>query len=118
MRRALTRLTTAVSEAYGSLPAVALAHLSVVVYLAVGWWMPGRWLNPDYSLAGTLAMTVVTYLMVFAIENTQQRSDRALHTKIDRLIELLPAEQKALVALEDEPDDRIRDEQERVRRQA
>lgn len=72
---------------------------------------------PTYFLVGSLdtwqliintTTTIVTFLMVFIIQNTQNRTDKALHVKLDAILhihgisddELLDAESKGDKELE------------------
>src|SRR5262249_52326018 len=45
--------------------------------------------------------TIVTFLMVFLIQNTQNRDNNALHLKIDELLRALDAADTRLVDLEE-----------------
>jgi low affinity Fe/Cu permease len=56
--------------------------------------------------------TIVTFLMVFLIQNTQNRDSEAVHLKLDELIRALEGAHNALLDLEDLDDkelDRIRE---------
>jgi low affinity Fe/Cu permease len=65
--------------------------------------------------------TIVTFLMVFLIQNTQNRDAEAMHIKLDELIRSAKGAQNALLDLEklEEDDlDRIRSRYERLAREA
>ncbi len=65
--------------------------------------------------------TIVTFLMVFLIQNTQNRDSEALHLKIDELIRASKGAQNALLDLEklEEADlDKIRTDYERLAAEA
>lgn len=125
MTRRLTRAATVATKALGSLPAVLLSGLVVVAWIAGGF--PGhRWLDNTYQLVINTFTTIVTFWMVFVIQNTQNRSDTALHTKIDaqskaiaRLLHDVGIDEpellEELVGVEDLPERDIEHEQRRVR---
>ena len=54
------------------------------------------------------ATTVVTFLMVFLIQNTQNRDAKAMHLKLDELIRALKGARNQLVDLEDLSDDDLK----------
>jgi len=51
--------------------------------------------------------TIVTFLMVFLIQNTQNRDARAIHLKLDELIKGLEGPRNSLVDLEDLSDEEL-----------
>jgi low affinity Fe/Cu permease len=51
--------------------------------------------------------TVITYLAVFLIQNTQNRHSKATHLKLDELISSLEGARNQLVDLENMPDDEL-----------
>ncbi|MBC7531368.1 MAG: low affinity iron permease family protein [Oligoflexus sp.] len=65
-------------------PAAFLIALSVVVIWAVSG--PLFHYSDTWELVINTATTIVTFLMVFLIQNTQNRESRALHLKLDELI--------------------------------
>lgn len=113
------RVLTAVTEFFGSAWAVAGAFAVVVAWTVGGAFWPGGWADNTYQLFINTGTTVVTFLMVFAIQNTQNRHDRALQTKLDAIAEALEnVPDRPLVGLEEKSDGEIKAEQERVRRRA
>jgi low affinity Fe/Cu permease len=58
------------------------------------------------------ATTIVTFLMVFLIQNTQNRDSEAIHIKLDELVRALEGAHNAVLNLEDLADDEL----ERVRK--
>jgi low affinity Fe/Cu permease len=65
--------------------------------------------------------TIVTFLMVFLIQNTQNRDAKAIHLKLDELIRAKRGARNALVDLEDcteEELDEIEEEFKRLRKRA
>jgi low affinity Fe/Cu permease len=67
------------------------------------------------------ATTVITFLMVFLIQNTQNRHAKAVHLKLDELIRALKSARNELVDLENLSDEelkKLRQQFQRLRRKA
>jgi low affinity Fe/Cu permease len=94
----------ATSCAIGSPYAFALAALTVVVWAACG---PAFHYSDTWQLVINTGTTVVTFLVVFMIQNTQNRDSRAIHLKLDELIRAVDAARNRLVDIEDLPDEEI-----------
>jgi low affinity Fe/Cu permease len=75
------------------------------------WAFSGRFF--DYSTTWQLFIntmtTIVTFLTVFLIQNTQNRDSRAVHLKLDELIRAQKSARRQLVALEDMSDAELDD---------
>lgn len=124
----LTRAVSDVTGWLGSFPAI-LASISVVAVWFVGGAFVGLG-NNTYQLVINTGTTIVTFLMVFIIQNTQNRDGKALQTKLDAQSEVLRqiAEKleiaddedllTRLVGVEDAPEHVIEDDQGRVRHAA
>jgi low affinity Fe/Cu permease len=54
-----------------------------------------------WQLIINTATTIVTFLMVFLIQNTQNRDAKALHLKLDELIRSIKGARNALIDLEE-----------------
>ena len=77
--------------------------------------------SDTWQLIINTGTTIVTFLMVFLIQNTQNRDAEAMHVKLDELIRSNKAAHNALLDLEDleeEELDRIRADYERLAQQA
>jgi len=95
--------------------------IAVVVVLA--WVITGPLFrfSDTWQLVINTATTIVTFLMVFLIQNTQNRDSEAIHIKLDELIRAIKGAHNALLdleELEDEHLDRIRDHYERIAERA
>lgn len=51
--------------------------------------------------------TIVTFLMVFLVQNAQNRDSLAVHLKLDELIRAIDATDNALIEAEDETDNEL-----------
>jgi low affinity Fe/Cu permease len=60
--------------------------------------------------------TIVTLLMVFLIQNTQNRDSRAIHIKLDELLKSIKGARNQFVNLEEVPDDVLEELQEEFRK--
>ena len=104
-----TRFARATSHAAGRPAAFAIAALLIVVWLVTG---PLFHYSDTWQLVINTATTVITFLMVFLIQNTQNRDSEAVHLKLDELIGALEGAHNALLDLENLDDkelDKIRE---------
>jgi len=77
--------------------------------------------SDTWQLVINTGTTIVTFLMVFLIQNTQNRDSEATQIKLDELIRAIKGAHNALLdleELEDEHLDRIRDHYERIAERA
>ncbi len=63
--------------------------------------------NVDQKLVINTGTTIVTFLMVFLIQNTQNRDARAMHLKLDELIRSGSAARNMMVGLENCSDEEL-----------
>jgi len=87
-----------IARLMGHPAAFALACLAIVVWGALG---PIAGYSDTWQLVINTSTTIVTFLMVFLIQNTQNRDSHALHLKIDELLRALDAADTRLVDLEE-----------------
>jgi low affinity Fe/Cu permease len=83
MRKAFTRFANKVSEWAGSPYAFIICVFFVAVWALTG---PLFGFSDTWQLAINTSTTIITFLMVFLIQNTQNRDNGALHAKLDELI--------------------------------
>ncbi len=55
------------------------------------------------------ATTIITFLMVFLIQNTQNRDAKAIHLKLDEIIHAIQAAHDEMIDIEHLPDDELQD---------
>jgi low affinity Fe/Cu permease len=97
----------------GSAWAFAGAVLVIVVWLLTG---PTFHFSDTWQLIINTATTVITFLMVFLIQNTQNRDAKAMHLKLDEIICALKGARNQLVDLEDLSDEEMKKLEEQFRR--
>ena len=85
----------------------------ILLWLAAG---PIYHFSDTWQLWVNTATTVVTYLAVFVIQNTQNRDAAAMHLKLDELISSMEGARNRLVDLQNLSDDDIRRLQEQFHR--
>jgi low affinity Fe/Cu permease len=103
------------SNALGHPLAFALALAAVIVWAALG---PVFRFSDTWQLTINTGTTIVTFLMVFLIQNTQNRQGDALQLKLDELIRAVHGAHNMLVDLEDADDEELQRIKERYRRLA
>ncbi len=104
------RLARATSNGIGSPTAFVLAVLVVLAWAISG---PFFGYSETWQLVINTGTTIVTFLVVFMIQNTQNRDSRAVHLKLDELIRVMKNARNELVDVEDAADevlDRYQDE--------
>jgi low affinity Fe/Cu permease len=108
---AFTRLASATATTMGS----PWAFLVAVAIIAA-WALSGPIFNfsSDWQLIVNTGTTIGTFLMVFLIQNAQNRDARAMHLKLDELLRATPRARKEFMEAEEEDLDEIEREKEIV----
>jgi low affinity Fe/Cu permease len=88
MQDIFPRIATASSRACGRPLTFLLATLSVIIWAAFG---PVFHYSDTWQLVANTATTIITFLVVFLIQNSQNRDTAAIHLKLDELIRAIPA---------------------------
>ena len=83
----------------------AVACLSIVLWGVTG---PFFGWSDTWQLVVNTGTTIVTFLMVFEIQSTQNRGTQALQTKLDELIRVNAAARNSLMGLEEKPQSEIK----------
>jgi low affinity Fe/Cu permease len=107
-----------VAETVGSPWAFVLACGVIVVWAVTG---PLFHFSDTWQLVINTATTIVTFLIVFLIQNTQNRDTKAIHLKLDELLRGVSGARTSLVDLEhlsDEELEQLQKEFERLNYQA
>ena len=96
----------------GSAWAFAGAVLVICIWILTG---PTFHFSDTWQLIINTATTVITFLMVFLIQNTQNRDAKAMHLKLDEIIRALKGARNQLVDLEDLSDEELKKLEEQFR---
>jgi low affinity Fe/Cu permease len=102
----------------GSAWAFVGALVVILVWLLTG---PAFHFSDTWQLIINTATTIITFLMVFLIQNTQNRDAKPVHLKLDELIRALKGARNKLVDLEDLSEEELRtlpQQFERLRKEA
>ncbi|MBA2279546.1 low affinity iron permease family protein [Candidatus Saccharibacteria bacterium] len=97
------KIATKVSQATGSAGAFLVAFTAVVAWAVTG---PLFNFSNTWQLLINTATTIGTFLMVFLIQNTQNRDGRAMQLKLDELIRATRARDE-FIDIEDLDDEEL-----------
>jgi low affinity Fe/Cu permease len=113
MREAFRTFAARVSDRVGSPGAFVLGLALIILWAVTG---PVFGYSDTWQLVVNTATTIVTFLMVFLIQNTQNRDARATHLKLDELLRAVKGARTAMVALETSTDEELAELQEEFER--
>lgn len=79
------------------------------IFIIVVWAFSGSAFNfsDTWQLVINTSTTIVTFLMVFLIQNTQNRDAKAFHLKLDELLKGVKGARAGLIDIEDLPDEEL-----------
>lgn len=92
------------SQVAGSPWAFVTAFVIIVAWAISG---PLFHFSTSWQLVVNTVTTILTFLMVFLIQNTQNRDSRAVHLKLDELIKSIDSARNQLIDIEDSSDEAI-----------
>jgi low affinity Fe/Cu permease len=110
-----TRFTTRTSKVLGH----AWVFIAALVILVL-WALSGPVLgfSDTWQLIINTGTTIVTFLMVFIIQNTQNRDTAAIHVKLDALMREMQVGNAKLYDAEHEGEEELERQRKRIQRQA
>ena len=92
------RLARLTARAMGQPAAFGIALAIIILWAISG---PIFGFSDTWQLIINTGTTIITFLMVFIIQNTQNRDAEAMHIKLDELIRAMDQAQNALLNLEE-----------------
>jgi low affinity Fe/Cu permease len=97
----------------GTAWAFTIAVLVIIIWGVTG---PAFHFSNTWQLIINTGTTIVTFLMVFLIQNTQNRDAKAVHLKLDEIIRAIKGARNQLVDLEDLSDEDLKKLEEQFQR--
>lgn len=104
--RTFAKLASVIAKASGRPLVFLFACFSVIVWAAAG---PFFHLSDTWQLVINTTSSIVTFLMVFVIQNTQVRDNAALNAKLDNILKVMEGTDKRLIGVENLTDREIED---------
>ena len=101
MAEGFRRFASGISQAMGTPQMFAVAFAVIVCWAACG---PYFHYSDTWQIVINTGTTIVTFLMVFILQSTQNRDARALHLKLDELIRAKKSARNEFAALEQASD--------------
>jgi low affinity Fe/Cu permease len=105
------RVATQVSDAMGTPWAFTIAAAVILVWVVTG---PIFGFSDTWQLVINTGTTIVTFLMVFLIQNTQNRDAKATQLKLDELIRAVGDARNQFIGAELEPEELLEREKREV----
>jgi low affinity Fe/Cu permease len=113
MREFFRKFSQRTSDVVGSPNAFLIAIMILLLWAFSG---PIFQFSDTWQAVINTAITIITFLMVFLIQNTQNRDTKATHLKLDELIRSIQGARNKLVNLEELSDDELEQLQKQFRR--
>jgi low affinity Fe/Cu permease len=107
------KFASVTSDVVGSSWSFILAVLIIVVWAVTG---PAFGYSDTWQLVINTGTTIITFLMVFLIQNTQNRDAKAIHLKLDELLRAMEGARTSMANLENMPDEELKRLQQEFRR--
>jgi low affinity Fe/Cu permease len=106
MTRWFTKFSTKVAELTGHYVAFVIALGIILIWAITG---PFFGFSNTWQLVINTGTTIVTFLMVFLIQHTQNRDSLAMQLKLDELIRAMESADNEIIFAEEESDETLRE---------
>ena len=113
MKDLFRKFANKTSELTGSVWGFIAATLIIVLWAVSG---PFFGFSSDWQLYINTLTTLVTFLMVFLIQNTQNRDAKAIQLKLDELLRGVTDARTSMVDLEDSTDEELQQQKQEFQR--
>ena len=113
MNELFRKFSSKTSAVVGSSYAFILAVLIIIVWAASG---PAFNYSDTWQLVINTGTTIITFLMVFLIQNTQNRDAKAIHLKLDELIKATKGARNKMIDLDALSDEQLKELEEDYKR--
>src|SRR3989344_5735256 len=102
----VSRFFRRISQKTGKIVGSPWMFVGAVLFV-IGWFLSGPYygFSTTWQLVINTTTTIATFLIVFLLQNTQNRDTKALHLKLDELIYVNRKARNALLEAEEELDD-------------
>jgi low affinity Fe/Cu permease len=101
----LERFSRKVTEATGTSTAFILALLVIIIWIVTG---PLFHFSDTWQLVINTGTTIVTFLMVFLIQRSQNKDALAIHLKLNEIVAALGGASNRLIDVEDLTEEEIK----------
>lgn len=98
MNELFHRISVKVANVMGTPLAFLIAIGIIILWAIMG---PGAGYSDTWQLIINTGTTIGTFLMVFLIQNTQNRDARAIHIKLDELVHAVRGARNSIVDVEE-----------------
>lgn len=113
MNQWFATLATHVSRIMGHYWAFVIATLICLIWAASG---PVFGFSDTWQLVINTGTTVLTFLMVFVIQNSQNRDSRSTQLKLDELIHAVKEASNRMIDIEEDTEENLDEMEEKFRR--
>ncbi|MDD2823159.1 MAG: low affinity iron permease family protein [Candidatus Daviesbacteria bacterium] len=104
MNELFHKTAVVISTLMGSSSAFLAALLGVILWFIIGSF---NGMSDSWQIFIQTVTAIITFLMVFLIQNAQNRDARAIHIKLDELIKSSKNARNAMVDIEELPGDEL-----------
>ncbi|MBU1033660.1 low affinity iron permease family protein [Patescibacteria group bacterium] len=104
MNEIFRKISAKVAAIAGRASTFLIAVSTIILWLVSG---PIFNYSDTWQLAINTATTIITFLMVFLIQNTQNRDSKAMHLKLDELIKVTKTASNTLIEIEEGTDEEM-----------